>query len=71
MQKDKADSEIGHTAVMTSALTSRYDHLDDKAQYKAFCGSFKNRPYVIEHFECELDWRLCLNRYEIHGSSRD
>ncbi len=56
--------EIGHDSnrltfsnfAMTSALTSRYDHLDDKAQYKAFAGSFGKDSRIdhmwIEHFEC-------------------
>ncbi len=56
--------EIGHDSnrltfsnfAMTSALTSRYDHLDDKAQYKAFAGSFGQDSRIdhmwIEHFEC-------------------
>ena len=56
--------EVGHDSnrltfsnfAMTSALTSRYDHLDEKAQYKAFAGSFGKDSRIdnmwIEHFEC-------------------
>ena len=63
-QKGQGGFEIGHNSnrlmfsnfAMTSALTSRYDHLDDKAQYKAFAGSFGKDSRIdhmwIEHFEC-------------------
>ena len=63
-QKGQGGFEIGHDSnrltfsnfAMTSALTSRYDHLDDKAQYKAFAGSFGKDSRIdhmwIEHFEC-------------------
>ena len=62
--KGQGGFEIGHNSnrltfsnfAMTSALTSRYDHLDDKAQYKAFAGSFGKDSRIdhmwIEHFEC-------------------
>ena len=62
--KGQGGFEIGHDSnrltfsnfAMTSALTSRYDHLDDKAQYKAFAGSFGKDSRIdhmwIEHFEC-------------------
>ena len=62
--KGQGGFEIGHNSnrltfsnfAMTSALTSRYDHLDDKAQYKAFAGSFGQDSRIdhmwIEHFEC-------------------
>ncbi len=63
-EKGGGGFEIGHNSnrltfsnfAMTSALTSRYDHLDDKAQYKAFAGSFGKDSRIdhmwIEHFEC-------------------
>ena len=63
-ENGKGGFEIGHDSnrltfsnfAMTSALTSRYDHLDDKAQYKAFAGSFGKDSRIdhmwIEHFEC-------------------
>ena len=63
-EKGGGGFEIGHDSnrltfsnfAMTSALTSRYDHLDDKAQYKAFAGSFGKDSRIdhmwIEHFEC-------------------
>lgn len=63
-EKGGGGFEIGHNSnrltfsnfAMTSALTTRYDHLDDKAQYKAFAGSFGKDSRIdhmwIEHFEC-------------------
>ena len=62
--KGQGGFEIGHNSnrltfsnfAMTSALTSRYDHLKEKAQYKAFAGSFGKDSRIdhmwIEHFEC-------------------
>lgn len=63
-EKGGGGFEIGHNSnrltfsnfAMTSALTSRYDHLKEKAQYKAFAGSFGKDSRIdhmwIEHFEC-------------------
>lgn len=63
-ENGKGGFSVGHDSnrltfshfAMTSALTSRYDYLKDKAQYKAFAGSFGKDSRIdnmwIEHFEC-------------------
>lgn len=77
---EKGGFEIGHDSnrltfsnfAMTSALTSRYDHLDDKAVV-TLLGSFGKDSRIdhmwIEHFECGAwigDYACSGMRYTDH-----
>ena len=82
--KGQGGFEIGHDSnrltfsnfAMTSALTSRYDHLDDKGSIQSLCREVsvkiqESTIWWIEHFECGA-WLDCASiSIEIHGSFGD